>query len=135
MKKYEKLAFGVCMICCLLVSGCMWSPENVAGASGKDEEPFAYLVDTVAVLTPELPSFVDLELENISAYLRQHDTVRVVTAMDSLCLKLETLSGVDSLALKEEWERDVTIYLDSNKAEFRSLRIDVESFRVRLLGK
>ena len=107
----------------------MWVPRGDAHADDEQADSFCLLVDTVAFLEPEIPSFSDSLLADVTFYLSAHDSAGVVALLDSACVRLTVPAHADSSFMAEEYTQEIIAFLDSNRYEFNLLKVDIERFR------
>lgn len=113
----------------LLLCTCMWAPGNDGGSDDEQPDSFCLLVDTVAVLFPEIPTFSDSVLADVSRLLSAKDSSAVVSLLDSACVRLVETAQQDSAFVAEEYSQELVAFLDSNRYEFSLLHIDIERIR------
>lgn len=113
----------------LLLCTCMWAPGNGSGSDDEQTDSFCLLVDTVAFLEPEIPSFSDSVLADVSLCLAAHDSAGVVALLDSACARLTVPAQADSSFMAEEYSQEIIAFMDSNRYEFNLLKVDIERFR------
>ena len=107
----------------------MWVPGNDSEMDAKQYDSLCILVDTVAVLELEIPSFTDSVLADVAVRLSAGDSAGVVVLLDSVCARLTMPELADSSFIAEEYSREIIAFLDSSRYEFSVLKIDVERFR------
>ena len=113
----------------LLLCTCMWAPGNDGGSDDEQPDSFCLLVDTVAFLEPEIPTFSDSVLADVALCLSVHDSAGVVALLDSACVRLTVPARSDSSFMAEEYSQEIIAFLDSNRYEFNLLKVDIERFR------
>ena len=107
----------------------MWAPGNGGGSDDEQADSFCLLVDPVAFLEPEIPSFSDSVLADVSFCLAAHDSAGVVALLDSACARLTVPAQADSAFMAEEYSQEIIAFMDSNRYEFNLLKVDIERFR------
>lgn len=123
------LCSALVIVCSISLCTCMWAPGNDSEMDAKQYDSLCILVDTVAVLEPEIPSFTDSVLADVAVRLSAGDSAGVVVLLDSVCARLTTPELADSSFIAEEYSREIISFLDSSRYEFSVLKIDVERFR------
>ena len=113
----------------LWLGACMWAPGNDGGSDDGQSDSFCLLVDTVAFLEPEIPSFSDSVLADVAHCLSARDSAGVVTLLDSACARLTIPAQADSSFMAEDYSQEIIAFLDSNRYEFNLLKVDIEHFR------
>lgn len=113
----------------LFLCACVWAAGDDASSDDEQPDSFCLLVDTVAVLFPEIPTFSDSVLADVSRLLSAKDSSAVVALLDSACVRLVETAQQDSAFVAEEYSQELVAFLDSNRYEFSLLHIDIERIR------